>query len=520
YIDELQTKLFGLSIIFQDVSNHILENNLYGVDINEESVEIAKLSLWLRTARRGRKLSSLNHNIQCGNSLIDDPGVAGEKAFNWQERFLDVCAKGGFDVVIGNPPYVDIKGLDNKVVKELFKKFHTTENRINLYSIFFEHGFCIVKTDGYLSFIIPNSILVNSSYRKIRNLLINHLTSIVKLPDGVFKEAIVETIILELKKDSKEKYVKTIVFPKRERISVIDESRVQYAKKDDWRSDSANYNIYVNLEQSELLKKIRKDAIELNEIADFSLGISPYDKHKGHSPELITSRGYHSMEKLDDTYKPLITGENIVRYVVKNEVKEYLKYGEWLGRPREERFFKEPRILVRQIISGNPPRIFAGFTNESLYFTHIGFGIIPKDQNIKVKPLLGILNSKLMNFYHMYSFLDLEKELFQKILIANCKRFPIKESLLETDLSALEDKVNWIIRLSNELEEVGNKFRNFLLSAQKVELSKRIDNWKDMDFGKFLSVLNKSIINSGGKKLSKLEEMDWMEIFEKKILEV
>src|SRR5690606_29506516 len=106
YIDELQAKLFGDAMILSEVENAILENNIYGVDINEESVDIAKLSLWLRTAQKGRKLTSLNSNIKSGNSLIDNPSIAGEKAFNWQEEFPNVFAKGGFDVVIGNPPYV------------------------------------------------------------------------------------------------------------------------------------------------------------------------------------------------------------------------------------------------------------------------------------------------------------------------------------------------------------------------------------------------------------------------------
>jgi REP element-mobilizing transposase RayT/type I restriction-modification system DNA methylase subunit len=93
YIDELQAKLFGDSIILNDVSKSILENNLFGVDLNEESVEIAKLSLWLRTAQPNRKLNDLNNNIKCGNSLIDDPEIAGNKAFNWQTEFPQVFVK-------------------------------------------------------------------------------------------------------------------------------------------------------------------------------------------------------------------------------------------------------------------------------------------------------------------------------------------------------------------------------------------------------------------------------------------
>ena len=159
YIDELQAKLFGDDLVMSDIENSILENNLFGVDINEESVEIAKLSLWLRTAQPNRKLNDLNGNIKCGNSLIDNIEVAGDKAFNWQQAFPKVFEKGGFDVVIGNPPYVDIKALDNIIVKDLFKNYHSAENRINLYSIFIEKGYHILKDNGVLSFINPNSMV-------------------------------------------------------------------------------------------------------------------------------------------------------------------------------------------------------------------------------------------------------------------------------------------------------------------------------------------------------------------------
>ncbi|MBK9514813.1 MAG: N-6 DNA methylase, partial [Flavobacteriales bacterium] len=95
YVNELESKLLGQSIVFKDIGDHILERNIYGVDINEESVEIARLSLWLRTATKGRKLNDLSGNIKCGNSLIDDPAVAGDKAFDWKKEFPAVFAKGG-----------------------------------------------------------------------------------------------------------------------------------------------------------------------------------------------------------------------------------------------------------------------------------------------------------------------------------------------------------------------------------------------------------------------------------------
>jgi len=136
-IDEMETKVTGGSIVFQNVENSILENNLYGVDINEESVEIAKLALWLRTAKPHRKLNSLNNNIKCGNSLISDPSIAGEKAFDWETEFPQVFAKGGFDVVIGNPPYVNMVNiLDENQRKYFQKNYKTVKNKSDLYSIF------------------------------------------------------------------------------------------------------------------------------------------------------------------------------------------------------------------------------------------------------------------------------------------------------------------------------------------------------------------------------------------------
>ena len=509
YIDELSALYNKDSLMLSDVKNSILENNLFGVDINEESVEIAKLSLWLRTAEKGRKLTSLNNNLKCGNSLIDDPEVAPENAFNWQNEFPDVFSKGGFDVIIGNPPYVDIKALDNDLVKALFEKYETTENRINLYSIFIEKGYEILKKYGFLSFINPNSILVNSSYTKIRKMLLDDMTTIIKLPDDVFEDATVETIIFEFRKESSVNEVDTIVYKKDEKINYLDDLRKKIISKSNWKqNDNYNFNIYVNTEQFELLQKIPKDSVDLGKISDFSLGITPYDKYRGHSQELIKSRGFHSDTKESDIYKPLINGGNIERYFVSDEIKEYIKYGKWLGAPRDERFFNSPRVLIRQIVSGKPPRIYSAYTDKSLYYTQIGFGIIPNPDTVSVKSLLALINSKLINFYHKYSFLDLEKELFQKILIANCKKFPISNKLLR------EPKLfNQIIDKMIELKEQENLLINGFIELLKSKFlinkpSKKLQNWNLLDFGILLKELKKLKL-----QLSLEEEAKWLQYF-------
>ena len=176
-IDEMEAKVAGAAIVFQDVENSILEHNLYGVDINEESVEIAQLALWLRTAKPHRKLNSLNENIKCGNSLISDPAVAGEKAFNWQEQFPKVFEKGGFDVVIGNPPYVNAielkKSYSNEEYNYLKKQYVTAKGTVDLYIYFFEKGLSMLKQNGVLAYITPNRYLSASYGIALRQLIIN-----------------------------------------------------------------------------------------------------------------------------------------------------------------------------------------------------------------------------------------------------------------------------------------------------------------------------------------------------------
>lgn len=507
-IDEMEAKVAGSEIVFRDVENSILEHNLYGVDINEESVEIAQLSLWLRTAKPHRKLNTLSENIKCGNSLISDPAVAGSKAFDWHKEFPKVFEKGGFDVVIGNPPFVDIKQIEDSQIEYLFSHYKTAENRINLYAIFIEKGYSLVKEQGFLSYVNPNSMLLNSSYFKLRKLIMHDLYGIVKLPDSVFKTEKVETIIYVVRKGAPTNELSVIIYPKDKVITEISKDLSKKIDKKLWiKQNNYSFNIYVNKEISDILQKIREGHEKLQNIADFSLGITPYDKYKGHSKDIIKYKKFHTLIKEDETCKPLIKGENVTRYHVSDYIKEYIKYGEWLGAPREERFFTTPRIIVRQIVSGCPPRIYAGYTEKSLYFTQIGFGIIPHD-GYALKYILVLLNSKLLNFYHKYMYLDLEKELFQKVLIENCKDFPIPE-ISETDQQLFVALADMMLTLHKQLQEERSHFlRRLSENIKDVKITTALQTFERLTFAEFITELKKQ-----KKRLSLVEQDEWEDYF-------
>ena len=359
-----------------------------------------------------------------------------------------------FDIVIGNPPYVDIKSLPKPIVRYYFKEFNTTENRINLYSIFIERGYEFVNDRGVLTYINPNSILVNDSYRKIRKHIIDDTSTIIKLPDSVFKTATVETIILMLSKGVTDKnFVKSKYFKSQDKISFNNIS-FQFFEKQLWRNDkNIRFNIFTDTKTLEKISKIENESNLLIDIVDFSLGITPYDKYKGHSQELIKNREYHSDEKVNDNYVPLISGKNIKHYYVSNEIKEYLKYGDWLGAPREKRFFEGAKIIVRQILEGRNLGIIAAYSDKPRYFTQIGFSLVPKENSdTNLKYLVAILNSSLMTYYHKAKFLDTEKITFPKILIANCKQFPIKEIDNNNVFNSLVDYILYCYNLDKETQ--------------------------------------------------------------------
>jgi type I restriction-modification system DNA methylase subunit len=211
YLDELETKLMGGGLVFPNVENSILENNLFGVDINNESVEIAKLSLWLRTAQPNRKLNDLSGNIKCGNSLIDDPEVAGDKAFNWEKEFPQVFAKGGFDVVIGNPPYLRKQGLIESYPEmcDFYEnKYQSATSNYDIYALFIERSFDFINKTGIVSYILPHKFLVTDFGVGIRQFFMGKLAVESILHFGsemVFADASTYTCIINLDKSKKDK---------------------------------------------------------------------------------------------------------------------------------------------------------------------------------------------------------------------------------------------------------------------------------------------------------------------------
>ena len=186
-----------------DSFDEIVTRNLYGVDLNAESVEITRLSLWLKTARRDHRLQSLAATIRCGNSLVNDPSLT-DRPFDWHAAFPDVVAGGGFDIVIGNPPYVRMELL--KAVKPyLARHYSVASDQADLYAYFFEKGATILKPGGRLGFISSSTFFRTGSGENLRRFLADGaaIESVVDFGDlQIFEGVTTYPAILTLRKEA------------------------------------------------------------------------------------------------------------------------------------------------------------------------------------------------------------------------------------------------------------------------------------------------------------------------------
>ena len=436
------TKRAEIEADWVDADDGALLHHLYGVDLNEESVEITKLSLWLKTAKATEPLQNLDTNIRVGNSLIDDRLVAGSHAFKWDEEFGDIMAAGGFDVIIGNPPWVFARsGRLRKEEKDYYYRSYGIANyQLNTYALFIERSYRMLRTGGRLGFIVPNTWLTIISFEPLRRFLLEKTADlqIINVYGRVFDEASVDCCLLLFTKGSPTEVTTG------EMHDVRVEKFAPLAPGDLTSAGTAIINISLvkHREALDIITKINAASYPLTRYGTARTGFVAYEVGKGkpaQTKEMKDARVYHSANREGAGWYAYLDGRDVRRYGL-GWSGQFVKYGDNLAAPRDEALYRTERILVRQIPSKPPYAINAAYTDTDMLLNDRNSNIV---FNFKIKPqaILGVLNSRVTSYWFAYTFDKFQRDTFPQFKLAELEQFPIPANIedYEEELTSYVD---------------------------------------------------------------------------------
>ncbi|RZK25830.1 MAG: endonuclease [Flavobacterium sp.] len=373
----------GMFVLSIKQKQQILLNNVYGVDLDHQATEVTQLSLYLKmledetTATANEMqvlfhekiLPDLSRNIKHGNSLIgsdildqlefDFDQERKINPFDFETAFPEVLARNkGFDAIVGNPPYV--LGVEDFEKKYFQKKYKLQEGKPDLYRLFIEKALGLVKKGGFMSYIIPQSLLSIPSSKKLRKHILKEggLRQVISFKGGVFKNVSVNSIIITCKKESQTSSLEIVIDsepnPSNESLSkALLENVIDLNKNDLLVSDSSEIPLKFNSKKSQIVRKIVAVSKPLSEFCKYTLGMQVYHNTM-HSKKQIEDRVYHNVEKKGKTFFPESGGKNVKRYEFVDSFKEFVSYGEWCYNKPNWEFCSEKRILISSIeIEGN-----------------------------------------------------------------------------------------------------------------------------------------------------------------------
>jgi len=406
----------------------ILQNNIFGVDLDKQAVEIAQLNLLLKIAEKGHRLPLLEQNIKCGNSLIDDEKITGNKAFKWEREFKKIIEHGGFDVIIGNPPYgAELNEIERKYIS---RKFKFSKSYKNSALIFIEKSLELVKENGYLGMIVPKSLAFSQRWKSGRELIKEHLVRVVDVSKA-FEDVLLEQIIIILKKSARLK---------------------QYVLQDILSNESIAINKgFLDLTDSIILHGNRED---------ISIFKKMNKKSKYFSDVTKTSRGLPFQKYLikENTKYPVVRGKNIARYMF-GLSSEFLSEERVDLKNNKAKFLRQPKIISQRIVAHvTKPKdhiiIMSALDKEGLLTVDTVENTISTDKKYSLEFLLCLLNSRLISWYaYRYIFskairtMDLDSHYLGRIPLPNAR----------VENSVFMNLVDKMLSFNKRLSEIGDK---------------------------------------------------------------
>ncbi|GAD52326.1 hypothetical protein MBEHAL_1086 [Halarchaeum acidiphilum MH1-52-1] len=322
----------------------------------------------------------------------------------------------GFDAVIGNPPYVEV---GDPIEEYLRGTFEVSEYFVDLFHVFLEQGVQLLSEDGEFGYIVPEPWLTMENTRRLRQFVLTNtaVEQVVRFEKTVFDEATVDTIILTLRKTDNPGRVRVLRAENGgNQIQGVTETN-QLDQESLLDTPQKRIEVRQTSKETDLLRHIRSASVQLDEIADVSIGIQAYNRSK-HTEEQIENRIFHADTQESEEYLPELSGQDVSRYSVKHDGETWVKYGDHLHDYRPMRYFSAPRILVREITSSGRHKIHAAYTEETYCNYKTILNILPTG-DYSGKYLLAILNSTAMSWIFLRTSNKVVSDTFPRISVTD-----------------------------------------------------------------------------------------------------
>ena len=423
-----------------DLKRRILTASIYGVDLDPGAVEVSQLSLYLKmlegesrtTLAKNRELFGpdapllppLQNNVKCGNSLIasdfsihpDD--LTRVRAFDWPEGFRDIMQAGGFDVVIGNPPY----GADNDEASTGYLRatYSSAGREADTYALFMEQAVKLARSKGFVSMIVPTGWYSGSRFPLLRRFIACQTdpTVFINLPYDIFADAWVDTTIFVATKrttptewprnSAHTSFLRT--FPKRHAISSVAEfgNDLQTTDFAEWFANGDDtYLTYADSRATALIRGIEKRCAPFSDYADIQRGVTPF-----HLTETPTHK----------TSLPAFNG-TVRRYSLEEGEPRFVRFDNTLAEPKPARYFQGPRLLIRELIS-RQFQVQAVLAREDFVTNKSMQSVLQRPDGPSLSFLLGCFNSRLLSWLFLQKSNIAQRDDFPKIVLKETRSLP------------------------------------------------------------------------------------------------
>jgi predicted type IV restriction endonuclease len=481
----------------------ILLNNIYGVDIDSQAVEVTKLSLLLKVLEgeskesinnvnllfHERALPDLGNNVKCGNSLIgpdfynecqlsllDDEERFRVNAFDWRDKnqgFGSIMAAGGFDAVIGNPPY---GGAAEEYQTAYYRKnYQCASGSCDTFALFMEKASSLLRSTGLFGMIVQSAFVSAPSMNDLRELIISKFKPIAfaSMPYDVFS-AYVDTIIFVAERLKKNQTLRDLggipvqltVFPPRFHVESIDDF-LSFSKTADaakWLVGGQN-EFLITLSDTEysVIERLQRAGAKFSDVADIQRGVTPFNTSRD-KPRINPARAF------DGTVR---------RYTLQAGKRVFLRYDDSLAEYKPIRYFKGPRILLRELIS-RQFRLQSTFVDKDFVTNKSMQSILVKDPQYHVFYLLGLLNSRLISWCFLAVHSVGRRDDFPKIVLKQTRDLPLRK----IEFSNVKDKsrhdkmvrlVESMLDLHKKLPLARTTHEKNIIERQITAVDKQID---------------------------------------------